>query len=173
MKIVFILTCLLLHLGLFSQNKLDTIIINNYIKNAWVSGPRTNAGKNTIKDTAAFMSAHKAKLAILDDSLYYNGKGYFKTSERNYIIIQDKTGKIMSEGEYLDFYKNGIYIEYDFFGRKLETGYYSLQPSTKKSNRKGKFYDQRPYSKKVGTWYYYTYKNYLDKVGQLKIVEHQ
>ena len=53
----------------FGQSEMDTIIINDYQKFAFIHGP----GKGKNPDTLYY--------EIANDSIYYNGKGYFKTCQ--------------------------------------------------------------------------------------------
>jgi hypothetical protein len=141
--------------NIFAQTEIDTIIINDYHEYAVIHGP----GKGKVVDTAWY--------EIANDSIYYWNSGYYKNSDYNYIIVKDNHGKIKYEGVYFNFYRDGIYIEYDKMERKIVEGYYSFQPGKYVKVKRKKMY-QPAHSIKVGTWLHYGYENYKDTIGYIK-----
>jgi hypothetical protein len=148
----------LLLIGVFSlsalnaQNPPDTIIINNHLKYLTINGP----GKGKVLT--------QSEIEKLNDSIYYNGRGYFKQNIRNYIIVKNSLGIIRLAGEYFHHYPDGIQIEYDQMGRKIAVKHYKyVAATTVRIKRKNVYFPAK--STPVGRWHYYEYKNAQDTVG--------
>ncbi|NOQ73717.1 MAG: hypothetical protein GQ574_17045 [Crocinitomix sp.] len=151
MKKSLLLFCIIYSTGLCAQN-VDTVVFNNHGKYATINGP----GQGKVLT--------QIEIAKMNDSLYYNGQGYFKKSFHNYIIVKNSIGIIRFAGEYFHHYHDGIYIEYDQMGRKIMVGNYQYVPATT-TKIKRKSVNMQAHSVKVGRWDYYEYKNAKDTVG--------
>lgn len=132
MRNLYFLFFLLISIKLCAQR--DTIVITD---SAHIAGVTSLPVRPIVSD--------KVTGNTFIDSIQYNGTIIHKTNQYYYLIVKDKKGTILLEGDFFDQYQCGTYKDYYESGKLKSCGLYELT-----KDRKGRFK-----STAIGEWMYY------------------